>query len=53
MVYKWTMVIQFSLEYCIDNKDHKSEEEIKEITVEGSMSIKSSKWMLCKAKEFT
>ena len=46
------MVIQFSLEYCIDNKDHKFEEEIKEITVEGSMSIKSPKWMLCKTEEY-
>ena len=26
MVYKWTMAMQFSFEYCIDPKDHKSEE---------------------------
>ena len=25
MVYKWTMAMQFSFEYCIDPKDHKSE----------------------------
>ena len=36
MVYKWTMGIQFSFEYCIDPKDHKSEEEIKAIAVEGA-----------------
>ena len=31
MVYKWTMALQFSFEYCIDPKDHKSEEDIKAI----------------------
>ena len=31
MVYKWTMAMQFSFEYCIDPKDHKSEEDIKAI----------------------
>ena len=34
MVYKWTMAIQFLFEYCIDPKDHKSEEEYKAIAVE-------------------
>ena len=37
MVYKWTMAMQFSFEYCIDPKDHKSEEEIMAIAVEGAM----------------
>ena len=37
MVYKWTMAMQFSFEYCIDPKDHKPEEEIKTIAVEGAM----------------
>ena len=37
MVYKWTMAMQFSLEYCIDPKDHKSLEEIKAIAVEGAI----------------
>ena len=37
MVYKWTMAMQFSFKYCIDPKDHKSEEEIKAIAVEGAM----------------
>ena len=37
MVYKWTMSMQFSFEYCIDPKDHKSEEDIKAIAVEGAM----------------
>ena len=37
MVYKWTMAMQFSSEYCIDPKDHKSEEEYKEIAVEGTI----------------
>ena len=35
MVYKWTMAMQFSFEYCIDPKDHKSEEEYKAIAAEG------------------
>ena len=34
---KWTMAMQFSFEYCIDPKDHKSEEDIKAIAVEGAM----------------
>ena len=40
MVYKWTMAMQFSFEYCIDPKDHKSEEEIKAVAVEGAMRPK-------------
>ena len=40
MVYKWTMAMQFSFNYCIDPKDHKSEEEIKAIAVEGAMGPK-------------
>ena len=40
MVYKWTMAMQFPFEYCIDPKDHKSEEEIKAIAVEGAMRPK-------------
>ena len=30
--------MQFSFEYCIDPKDHKSEEDIKAIAVEGAMN---------------
>ena len=37
MVYKWTMAMQFLFEYCIDPKDHKSEEEYKVIAVEGAI----------------
>ena len=37
MVNKWTMAMQFLFQYCIDPKDHKSEEEIKAIAVEGAM----------------
>ena len=34
IVYKWTMMaMQFSFEYCIDPKDHKSEP----IAVEGAI----------------
>ena len=40
MVYKWTMAIQFSFKYCIEPKDHKSEEDIKAIVVEGAMQPK-------------
>ena len=40
MVYKWTTAMQFSFEYCIDPKDHKSEEEIKAIEVEVAMRPK-------------
>ena len=40
MVYKWTMAMQFSLKYCIDPKDHRSEERIKAIPVEGAMPPK-------------
>ena len=32
--------MQFSFQYCIDPKDHKSEEEIKTIAVEGAMRQK-------------
>ena len=42
MVYKWTMDMQFSFEYCIYPKDHKSEDEIKAIAVEGAMRPKLS-----------
>ena len=37
MVYKWTMVMQFSFDYCIDPKDHKFEEKYKAIAVEGAI----------------
>ena len=37
MVYKWTMDLEFSVEYCIDPKDQKSEEEYTEIVVEGAI----------------
>ena len=37
MVYKWTMAMQFSFKYCMDPKDHKSEEEYKAIAVEGAI----------------
>ena len=37
MVYKWTMAMPFSFEYCKDPKDDKSEEEIKGFAVEGAM----------------
>ena len=37
-----TMAMQFSFKYCIDPKDHKSEEEIKSIAVEGAMRPKLS-----------
>ena len=37
MVYKWTMAMQFSFGFCIDPKNHKSEEEFKAIAVEGAM----------------
>ena len=40
MVFKWTMNMQFSFKYCIVPKDHKSEEEIKAIAVEGAMWLK-------------
>ena len=29
--------MQFSFEYCIDRKDHKSEEDYKAIAVEGAI----------------
>ena len=31
------MAIQFSLEYCIDHKGHKTEEDIKAIAVKGAV----------------
>ena len=34
MIYKWTMDMQFSFEYCKDPKDHKSEGENKANVVE-------------------
>ena len=37
MVYKRTMAIKLLFEYCIDSKDHKSEEEYKAIVVEGAI----------------
>ena len=40
MAYKWTMVMQFSFEYYIYPKDHKSEEDIKANAVEGAMRPK-------------
>ena len=40
--------MQFSFEYCIDPKDHKSKEEIKAIAV----AAKSSNRMLCKTEEY-
>ena len=40
MVYRWTMAIQFSFEYCIYPKDPKSEEECDAIAVEGAIWLK-------------
>ena len=40
IVYKWTMAMQFSFKYCTYPKDHKSEEEIKAVAVEGAMRSK-------------
>ena len=40
MVYKCTVAMQFSFEYGIVPKDHKSEEEIKAIAVEKAMRPK-------------
>ena len=34
MFYKWTIAMEFSFQYCIDPRDHKSEEEYKAIAVE-------------------
>ena len=45
MVYKWTMAMQLSLEYCIDPKDHKSEEEYKAVALKGAI-YQSSHQML-------
>ena len=35
--YKCTVAMQLSFKYCIDPKDHKSEEEFKAIAVEGAI----------------
>ena len=40
MDYRRTMAMQLSFECCIVPKDHKSEEEIKAIAVEGAMRPK-------------
>ena len=40
MVYKWTMAMQFSFDYCIVPKDHESEEEIKAMAVKCAMQPK-------------
>ena len=40
LVYEWTMAMLLSFEYCIDPKDHKSEEEYKTIAVEGAICPK-------------
>ena len=37
MVYKLTIAMQFSFAYCIDPKDHMSEEEYKAIAVEDAI----------------
>ena len=39
MVYKWTMVMEFSFKYCIDTKAHKSKEEIKVIVSESAIGL--------------
>ena len=35
------MAMQFSFEYCIDPKVHKTEEDIKSIAVEGAIQAKA------------
>ena len=40
MVYKWIMDMQISFKYCKDPEDHKFEEEIKAIAIEGAMQTK-------------
>ena len=42
MVYKWTMAMYISFEYCIDLKDYKSEDESKATAVEGAIWPKPS-----------
>ena len=37
MVYKLTMAMLFSFKHSIDPEDHKSEEDIKRIAVEGAI----------------
>ena len=55
--YKWTMAVQFSFEYCIDPKDHKSEKQYKAIAVEGDIWPKlipdAKDWLVqpCKTEE--
>ena len=50
--------MQFSFEYCIDTKDHKSEEEYKAIAVEGAIWPKlqpdAKDWLVqpCKTEEY-
>ena len=39
------MAMPFSFEYCIDPKNHKSDEDIKAIAVEGAIWPKSSNRM--------
>ena len=39
MVYKWTMAMQLSFKYCIDPKDHKSEEEYMVIADVGAKAL--------------
>ena len=57
MVYKWTMAMQFSFEYCIDPKDHKYKDEYKAIAVEGATWPKllpdAKDWLVqpCKTEE--
>ena len=55
MVYKWTLEIQFSFEYCIYPKDHKSEKEYKAIAAEGAIwpKLYAKDWLVqpCKMEE--
>ena len=56
-VYKWTIAMQFSFEYCIDPKDHKSEEEYKAIAVEAiwpKLLPDAKDWLVqpCKTEEY-
>ena len=37
MVYKWTMVMEFSFNYCLETKAHKFKEEIKVIVSESAI----------------
>ena len=40
MIHKWIMAMQFSYEYCIDPKDHKSRQLHLRVP-----SVQSSNWM--------